>query len=137
MSKRQIGLSEAIYRALPNMHLHQSNIGTIFVHSGYPENQSRFLRKVSEDRETKECEDSNSISSDESDCDHDADESKITEGGHLIKIQGREGVYMEVISIHERYAARPKVVEDLSLAQFATCYTRCTRKPKFVEFENV
>ena len=48
MSKRQIGLSEAIYRALPNMHLHQSNIGTIFVQSGYPENQSRFLRKIVE-----------------------------------------------------------------------------------------
>ena len=46
MSKRQIGLSEAVYRAIPSMHLQGSNIACTFVHSGYPENQSRFLKKV-------------------------------------------------------------------------------------------
>ena len=52
MSKRQVGKCEAIYRAIPSMHLQGSNIGTVFVQSGYPKNQTKFLRKVQNSEET-------------------------------------------------------------------------------------
>ena len=46
MSKRQVGLSEAIYRASPSLHLQEANIACTFVQSGYPKNQSKFLKRV-------------------------------------------------------------------------------------------
>ena len=46
MSKRQIGKCEAIYRAIPTLHLQESNIACTFVQSGYPEKHSIYLRKV-------------------------------------------------------------------------------------------
>ena len=52
MSKHQVGKCEAIYRAIPSMHLQGSNIGTVFVQSGYPKNQTKFLRKVQNSEET-------------------------------------------------------------------------------------
>ena len=39
-------MCEAIYRAIPSLKLQGSNIACTFVSSGYPENQSEFLRKV-------------------------------------------------------------------------------------------
>ena len=46
MAKRQIGQCEAIYRAIPSMHLQDANISCTFVQSGYLHNQSKFLKKV-------------------------------------------------------------------------------------------
>ena len=46
LSHRQMGLSEAFYRILPSLHLSESNIKCKFVHTGFPENRSKFLRKV-------------------------------------------------------------------------------------------
>ena len=61
MAKRQVGKCEAIYRAIPSMQLQGSNIACTFVLSGYPENQSEFLRKV-----TKSSNQSSNISDTES-----------------------------------------------------------------------
>ena len=46
MAKRQIGKCEAVYRAIPSMLLQDANIACTFVQSGYPRNQSKFLKKV-------------------------------------------------------------------------------------------
>ena len=46
MAKRQIGSCEAVYRGIPTLHLQGSNIACTFVQSGFPENQSQFLKKV-------------------------------------------------------------------------------------------
>ena len=46
MCKRQIWKSEAVYRAIPSMHLQESSISCTCVQSGYPEKQSKYLRKV-------------------------------------------------------------------------------------------
>ena len=46
MSKRQVGKCEAVYPAIPSMHLQDSNIGCQFVQSGYTKNHSKFLRKI-------------------------------------------------------------------------------------------
>ena len=36
----------------------------------------------------------------------------------LIKVEGRKGVYREKVSTNDKYAARPKGVENLTLSQF-------------------
>ena len=54
MAKRQVGKCEAIYRAIPTMHLQGANIGCTFVQSGYPRNQSKFLRKVNKGFESEQ-----------------------------------------------------------------------------------
>jgi hypothetical protein len=45
MSERQVGKCEAVYRAIPSMHLQEANIACTFVQSGYSENQSIFFKK--------------------------------------------------------------------------------------------
>ena len=45
---RQIGASEAVYRIIQGMKLKDSNITCIFLPTGFPENRSVFLRKVSD-----------------------------------------------------------------------------------------
>ena len=112
MSKRQIGLSEAIYRMSPDLLLTNSNISTTFVASGFPQNMSTFLRKV-----------------------HDDDNENIdNEDEDLIKIEDRAGLYKKGLSIHDKYKARPKFSQDqewnITLAQFATCYVPCQKKPE-------
>ena len=52
----------------------------------------------------------------------------------VIKIPGRKGTYAEAEKIHDKYAARPGGVKDLTLSQFATSYTKCNKKPKNIEF---
>ena len=46
LTHRQIGESEAVYRITSSMHLKHSNIATIFVSSGFPDNRSEFYRKL-------------------------------------------------------------------------------------------
>ena len=44
LTHRQMGESEAYYKLFPSMHLADSNIGTVFVGTGF--NKSRFLKKT-------------------------------------------------------------------------------------------
>ena len=135
MSKRQIGLSEAVYRLIPSMHLQGSNIACTFVHSGYPENQSKFLRKVNTDPEREGPAIEESDTSDD-DLVEDDEAKAVKEDGRTFKVHGREGLYMETTSVHDKYVARPKAVERLTLAQFATHYTKCQKKPKKLILKN-
>ena len=48
----------------------------------------------------------------------------------MFKVQGREGLYSQTKSIHDKYAARPDAVEEITLSQFATSYTKCSKLPK-------
>ena len=43
---------------------------------------------------------------------------------------------METTFIHDKYAARPKAIERLTLAQFATHYALCSKKPKRLVLKN-
>ena len=110
VSKRQIGLSEAIYRILPSLHLRQSDVTTVWVPSGFPENQSQFMSKVP---------------------DH------LAGGGRedMVKVEGRSGFFQKGLSVQDKYKDRPKDVENLSLAQFATCYKQLQNKPKKVTWK--
>lgn len=126
LSHRQMGMSEAVYKCNPGMKLRDSNIACIFVSTGFPENRSVFFRKIKDDFETEEPED---------DLDEESDFQQTSESKSRVKIQGREGSYQQAISIHERYAGRPKSIEEMCLAQFATSYTYTSRLPKLIEFE--
>ena len=118
------------------MLLQGSNIACKFVHSGYQENQSRFLRKINneyqlESEQASECSDASEEESDE-----ENEPQKVQESGQTFKVHGREGLYAEATSIHDKYAARPKAVENLTLAQFATHYALCSKKPKKLVLKN-
>ena len=45
LTHREMGECESYYRLDPTLHYKQSNIGTIFLNTGFPGNRSKFLRK--------------------------------------------------------------------------------------------
>ena len=51
LTGREIGECEAYYKLEPSLHYKQSNIKTVFISSGFPQNRSRFLRKCKPDEE--------------------------------------------------------------------------------------
>ena len=144
MSKRQIGKCEAVYRAIPSLHLQEANIACTFVQSGFPVKQTRFLRKVNSPEPLK----TNDIPLSESDSEMsdvdgsiqqaDMQEDNLNndnlENERLIQISGRKGVYLETERIMDKYASRPDGVENLTLSQFATSYAKCRKKPKKIYF---
>ena len=90
----QIGEAECYYRLLPQMHLADSNLGTVFLHTGF--NKSRFLRKVEEDED----------------------------GVETVTIEGREGKYFEGSSIHDKYLKRPQelfYIHHKSISTYTVC----------------
>ena len=132
---RQVGASEAVYRIFPGMRLKDSNVTCIFVPSGFPENRSEFYRRVKEG-DVEEVEDSNDVIEEEEvevdENDDDPDPSAVREedrdqqvcdGQIPVEIEGREGKFEKSITMIDRYAARPKYLEQICLAQFATSYT--------------
>ena len=98
LTHRQIGESECYYRILPQMHLADSNISSVFLHTGF--NKSRFLRKVDEDEEDL---------------------------FDTVTIEGRDGKYIEGSSLHDKYLKRPKELFYMSFAQFAKCYSPASK----------
>ena len=135
MSKRQVGKCEAIYRAIPSMHLQDSNIGCQFVQSGYTKNHSKFLRKIVrvEDPKIQSNESESEAENDASDNDDEVQENESS-SSKVFRVPGREGMFMETESVHDKYASRPVGVKNLTLSQFATSYTKCKKKPKNVKF---
>ena len=52
----------------------------------------------------------------------------------LFEVEGREGLYKETETLWDKYDARPEAVENLTLSQFATSYTKCKKLPKGLQF---
>ena len=48
----------------------------------------------------------------------------------IFKVDGRDGMYTRTVSMHEKYDARPKALENLTLSQFATSFAKCAKLPK-------
>jgi hypothetical protein len=115
LTHRQIGMSEAVYRLLPFLHMKDSNTKCIFVPSGFPENRSVFFRHATEDEEDCEEEDVN---------------------GNLVEIEGRAGKFLQTLTVHERFSERSDMLEDMCLAQFATLYQPIKTIPKKVVMTN-
>ena len=134
LTHRQVGVAEATYRILPRMKLKDSNIGCIFLSTGFPESRSRFYKKVIED-------DSKIDETHNEDKDNDEIETDYAipdVGKKPEKIAGKEGYYIEATTVHDHYAARPisyspeveGKLERLCLAQFATSYPPINKLPK-------
>ena len=101
LTHRQIGECEAYYRILPHLHMKDSNIETVFVATGFKENRSKFLSKLSDDDISK-CE-------------------------NPIEVAGRFGYYMEKSSIIDKYMRRdikehPEIFQ-ITYLQFAKRYS--------------
>ena len=119
---RQTCVSEAAYRLLPSLDLKRSNIKTLFLCSGFPENRRTFLRAIPEDENQDEG----------------------------IEIEGREGRFQQPTSRIDFYSARPKDstskysvgrIENMCYAEFCMKYDKVAEKnipPKwtFEEYEN-
>jgi ATP-dependent DNA helicase PIF1 len=129
LTHRQVGMFEAFYRIIPFLHLSQSNVKCTFVPTGFRENRSRFLKKVEGgekmgNQNPQEKSDSSVpfVENQDEDCDDptacDLDEL----GGQLIEIDGHNGKFRAVPSIHDKYANRPKAISLMCLAQFAIMY---------------
>ena len=111
--------------------------------SGFPENRSVFYKKVAEEcnEDTQDHQNENDI--EESDNDEEEDEVEEqeegeetkTQGQETVKIKDREGKFKPAVTIHDRYAARPKYLKDMCLAQFAMSYTYIAKTPKKCVFE--
>ena len=118
---RQKNLSEATFKIINGLNLKQSNVKTIFVSTGFPENRSIFLKKCQSSKVNYDFESENEAS--------DEEDGQFQGSSEKFSIQGRSGKYVKPISIHEKYATRPIALDDLCFAQFATSYVS-TKKPK-------
>ena len=106
LTHRSMGECELYYRLIPSMHLTDSNIGTVFIHTGLK--KSRFLRK---------CEDGDSFE-------------------NAVGVEDREGLYIESSSIHDKYIKRPSSMHYLPLIQFARRYSPLSSSVKLDEFQS-
>ena len=136
LTHRQVGASEATYRVLPALKLKDSNIGCIFIMTGFPKNRSGFWKKIPEDNENTDT----NVDEDENDSENEVeDEDLFVDSNELgEKIADKEGRFKQETTIHERYAARPRSsdtniegrLEKICLAQFASHYTPIKKLPK-------
>ena len=94
LTHREMGECETYYKLDPALHFKQSNIRTIFVATGFPQNRSKFLRKCKNKNEKEEG----------------------------IEVDGHEGVFMETESVHKKYSMRPEIILLICLAQFVMWY---------------
>ena len=98
LSSREMGECEAYYKLDPNLHFKQSNVKTIFIASGFPQNRAKFLRK----------------------CSSDVD---VARG---ISVDGHDGKFLESESHHSKYAMRPLCMERICLCQHCMRYSQIT-----------
>ena len=125
---KQVTVSEATYRLIRGLDLKKSNIACVYVATGFPANRSSFFRSAKPKEKSTDVEDI----SGEDQC---KDEDNI---GCEVTIEGREGKFREVETIHQKYSQRPESLKEVCLAQFATSYVLCNlnKIPKGTEWEN-
>ncbi len=126
LTRRQNGLSEAVYKTLPEFRLKNSNVTCIYIASGFPDNRSVFFTKVSDDELVE-------VSDDEEENDGE-DEAPIYKPKPT-KIEGRAGTWQQATTVIDRYALRPTKLENICLAQFAIWYTYTKKVSKGAEFD--
>ena len=130
---REICSSEAVYRLSRGLNLRQSNLKTVYVDSGFPQNRSAILKKIGANNDLNE----NHLD----DSDESTNEEQICTGSvrqNLIEIMGRQGKYMKGTSIHDKYSLRPQNddIKQVCLAQFATTYEQPRSMPKNIEWND-
>ena len=96
ISARQMGETEALYKIFPDFHLKDSNTTTVFIPVSKKENRSKFLVKVDEELSYNEQE--------------------------KVKIDGREGFYVEKYDIVSKFERKEDGQEELSFSHFSKMY---------------
>ena len=124
---KQVSVSEATYRLIRGLDLKKSNIACVYVATGFPANRSSFFRSA---KSTEKSTDVEIISGEQ--C---KDEDNL---GCEVTIEGREGKFKEVETIHQKYSQRPESLKEVCLAQFATSYvlSNLNRIPKEINWDN-
>ena len=64
-----------------------------------------------------------------------ASEEQLKTGVHAIKLENREGLWMEKPDLWNKYLRRPDSLEDICLAQFAKMYKGSTRETDETDFD--
>ena len=91
LTHRQIGEAEAFYKLFKSFKLSDSNIGTLFVHTGFPDKRSRFLKNITEEQ------------------------AKNLEKEKLVTLENKPGqFYLLAESLEDRYDERPTEIEKIS-----------------------
>ena len=109
---KQVSVAEATYRLVRGLDLKKSNIACIYVATGYPQNRSTFFAPAASAEKT-------------TDENFAVEEEPVIQESYKtpVTIQGKQGKFKEVETIHQKYSQRPKSIDDMCLAQFATSYT--------------
>ena len=91
-----MGASEAVYRFFPGMAMKKSNIGTVFVQTGFPEHRTIFFKKVGDDAECQEAND------DDGEEEENEEEFTVSSNEKTVKLKDKDGKYKQGTSIHDR-----------------------------------
>ena len=99
LTGRQAGESEVYYKLLPQLHLSQSNIGAVFLPTGFKKNRSRFLKEISKEAKNNYKEEL------------------------VIEVEGKVGkYYIEKIALMDKWLCRPLCLEKMSYSHFGKMY---------------
>ena len=117
LTHRQIGECEAYFRILPHLNMKHSNIEAVFVQTGFKQNRSKFLKKLT-DLEAKHC-------------------------PNKLKIENRTGIFSEKPSLIDKYVRRDLVENpnniEITYLQFSKRYVSTnigSKKDKMFKSEN-
>ena len=141
LTHRQVGASEAAYRAIPAMKMKDSNLSCVFVTTGFPNNRSVFFKKLKDEFDDEfgnDYENENDEEQGDKGIDSESEEQSEYQKPpprKKLKIDGRPGLYEESVTVHLRYSNRPRVLEPMCLAQFAISYVYTSRIPKRIIFD--
>ena len=102
LTNREICLAETAYRLIPGLDMKKSSTATRFVTSGFPENRTNVFHKID---------------------DEDLNHANPSQGFRIENLKGR--FKPANTTIHQKYAMRPKSLDDMYLAQFAINFETC------------
>jgi hypothetical protein len=122
----EVGVSQCTYKVVSGMNLKASNVKTLFLATDYPQKRSSYWTPANE---------KNNSNVDQLDEDlSDEEEPSGSNESEAITIPGREGKFKQVTSIHKKYSMRPKPLEKMCLAQFASSYQMSQSKKNSQDF---
>ena len=97
----------------------------------------RILARVNKKvRDEEEGENEENHEGDDYDSEDEEKEEQEAVRSKRVKIDGRQGLYTESITIIDRYKARPIHLDRMCLGQFAISYIYTSRVPKRVTFDD-
>ena len=112
LTHRQMGEAEVYYRIFPELHLKDSNVKTVFLPTGFPENRTHFMQKVNIENMHQYTED------------------------ELVTIDGKDSKYVAKPSAIDKYMRRPGGLEHMCLMQIVKMYDSVSSVPKNVKWRD-